>query len=404
MNQPSNLDLDLMDAPPATVAPAGRAVLEWGLIIAFLLPLVAPGFATLMGVKGAGAEAGQGLARAPEWPRGTREWFDLPRLAKEWFRDHFAFRHELVHLHGVLSFNWLGIAKDRRVMVGRDKWLFYVEDPSRPTRSATPLSPTEVDQWVRVLEQWNAGVTKSGAKFVVVLCPDKQSIYPEALPAWARVAAPNADMPATQVVNRLKARGTVAVADLRAPMMAAKADGPLYYRADSHWNELGAAAAFKAVFATIGAKLNLGPTPPLIVTEVPGAGGDLARFLGIPDDVPERWIRARPRDALAHFVGPTGESETLLPVTPHAWLVTERRGGPIPRAVVFRDSFLAAMLPHMAELFGHALYLWQPNVDLAVVERERPDIVIFQLVERALRRPPPAVEPSPTSGTDPKGP
>src|SRR5262249_47950937 len=61
----------------------------------------------------------------------------------------------------------------------------------------------------------------------------------------------------------------------------------------------------------------------------------------------------------------------------------------LPRAVMFCDSFTQAMFPFLAEHFHRIAFIWQyfPTFDTAVVEREKPQIVIQELVERKLLYP-----------------
>jgi hypothetical protein len=58
-----------------------------------------------------------------------------------------------------------------------------------------------------------------------------------------------------------------------------------------------------------------------------------------------------------------------------------------PKLLMFRDSFGVHLLPYLSESFSDSLYVWfTPSaVDLSIVEKERPQIVILQLVERNLQ-------------------
>jgi hypothetical protein len=60
----------------------------------------------------------------------------------------------------------------------------------------------------------------------------------------------------------------------------------------------------------------------------------------------------------------------------------ERRD--VPRAVVFRDSFGSALVPYLSEHFSRALYLWDSNVNPAVVAQEQPQVVIQEWAGRRL--------------------
>ena len=66
----------------------------------------------------------------------------------------------------------------------------------------------------------------------------------------------------------------------------------------------------------------------------------------------------------------------------------------LPRAVVFRDSFSNALIPFLSENFERTLYVWDPDLLPEFVESERPDVVIQQIAERLIHRPPRGVEAS----------
>jgi hypothetical protein len=59
--------------------------------------------------------------------------------------------------------------------------------------------------------------------------------------------------------------------------------------------------------------------------------------------------------------------------------------GEIPSAIVLRDSFGEALIPFLAAHVGNATWLWTYDFPAAEIERERPSLVIEELVERKLR-------------------
>ena len=67
-------------------------------------------------------------------------------------------------------------------------------------------------------------------------------------------------------------------------------------------------------------------------------------------------------------------------------LLTERPGPQLPRAVMFRDSFAECMIPFLSEHFRRILYihLEPEEFHYDLVEREKPDMVIQEMVERKL--------------------
>jgi len=56
----------------------------------------------------------------------------------------------------------------------------------------------------------------------------------------------------------------------------------------------------------------------------------------------------------------------------------------LPKAVIFRDSFGAAIQPFISEHFSRITWIWKHKIDLKLIEEEQPDFVIVELVERYL--------------------
>ena len=59
----------------------------------------------------------------------------------------------------------------------------------------------------------------------------------------------------------------------------------------------------------------------------------------------------------------------------------------LPRAVILRDSMAIPLIPLLAENFSRVVFASTRKLDRALIERERPDIVIEELVERSLHAP-----------------
>ena len=59
----------------------------------------------------------------------------------------------------------------------------------------------------------------------------------------------------------------------------------------------------------------------------------------------------------------------------------------LPRAVVLRDSMAIPLIPLLSENFSRVVYVSSRQLDRALIEREKPDVVIEELVERSLHAP-----------------
>ena len=189
----------------------------------------------------------------------------------------------------------------------------------------------------------------------------------------------------------LKADGTVRFVDLRAPLAEAKAAKRVYYATDSHWNMLGAAIGYDAIMREVQRALppeKLGAAAPAVLPSyVPGIdiyAGDLARQAGFPP-------RYREPDyaPFAKVLGDPGSrcGRRVDDGTDPKFEIYECARPGLPRAVVYRDSMAIPLIPLLAENFSRALFVADRRPDLALILREKPDVVIDEMVERSLQAP-----------------
>jgi hypothetical protein len=116
-----------------------------------------------------------------------------------------------------------------------------------------------------------------------------------------------------------------------------------------------------------------------------GPGGDLARMLAQEQAMPEKeLVTLTPRPYL-----PKLEVKSDPAILPKKWLPEEE---PLSienpsqkyKAVVFRDSFCDNLTPFLGYNFKRIVFIWQRPWDLGVIEREKPDVVIDEILERYL--------------------
>ena len=67
----------------------------------------------------------------------------------------------------------------------------------------------------------------------------------------------------------------------------------------------------------------------------------------------------------------------------------------LPRAIMYRDSMAIPLIPLLAENFSRSVYVGSRQLDPAFVLRERPDVVIEEMVERSMLAPAASPMPAP---------
>jgi hypothetical protein len=180
----------------------------------------------------------------------------------------------------------------------------------------------------------------------------------------------------------MTAHSNVEVLDLRTPLRDARSLGRLYHRTDTHWNDLGAWVGYQQILNALNVK-GVRPLPRTAFDErdVVTAGMDLAGMIGLKDVLTEDDLRLVPRQPrAARVIEPKNAEANLM----YDRVVTEQPNRSLPRAVIFRDSFMSAMIPFLSEHFSRAVYLWQNNFDPMTIEQEKPDVVIQEWVGRHL--------------------
>lgn len=293
----------------------------------------------------------------------------------------------------------------KQVIIGKDSWL-YLGDDYEQTISTDRRSASESDiiigkQIRDATEAWNSYLMHKGVKvFQIMIGPNKGSIYPEYMPSWAKPAVYNP----TDAL--LAETGGEHYIDLKTPLLAAKDKNPipLYYKTDTHWNELGASVAFRALGQKVG-KLAPELKWPLEeeyqLTQVTTRnGGDLANFLrlstNLHDETPVIYASSLPVKTIQTdfatkkvlFQG--GNPEVLAPVDP--LLVTSLGALNDKKVLWLRDSFGTALSPLMAETFKEVLQVhWgrvtKPEGLAQLVNEWKPDFVFVTVVERDARSP-----------------
>jgi len=306
------------------------------------------------------------------------------------YNDRFGLRPTLIHWLDHAEVMWLKVSSAPTVIVGKKNWLFLTEAPVlRGCQPTQPLTLHQLARWQQVLEARRDWLAQRGIRYLVVMVPEKQTIYPEELPRKYR-AVQTQGTRLDQLITYLHGHSDVPVLDLREPLRQAKAHERLYHYTDAHWNERGAYVGYRHIMKALVAWFpGMEPWPRSDFSEVAASepSGDCARLLGVDQDLHEEFLKLVPkRPFLTH-----GTTEGFPPgkawiTPPFAMLQADSH---LPRAVMFCDSFTVSMFPFLSQHFQRIAFIWQvfPSFDAAAVEREHPDIVIQEMVERKLQYP-----------------
>jgi hypothetical protein len=289
-----------------------------------------------------------------------------------------------------------------KVIVGYDGWLHlgdhYASTLSVMRGERGSARQERARELGRSLQRWQAWLRVQGVSSMhFMVGPNKQTIYPQTLPRWVRVNHPG-------FVPTLAREGGSIVLDLRPALQAAAASHtqPLYYRTDTHWNQLGAAHAFVQLgrrMRELDGDLRLPIEAPLNVQrEQSRAGGDLAHFLRISHALRDKEIHLN-LDRPERYVSTVSDFDTRKPLFERRFAqvdfpaktvhVRTPEAANSRRVLWLRDSFGTKLSPFMASAFEEIVQLhWHRGMEndarlfKQLVRQWKPDAVVFTVVER----------------------
>ena len=128
------------------------------------------------------------------------------------------------------------ISAEEQVILGTDGWLYY--SSTADDYMGRGLGDAELRLIARNLSLMQEYAEKCGVEFFFTIAPNKNSLYPEHMPAFIPRAQDASN--ASRIRPMLDEYG-VRYIDLFAPF--SDENEILYYRTDSHWTDRGAALA-----------------------------------------------------------------------------------------------------------------------------------------------------------------
>ena len=262
-----------------------------------------------------------------------------------------------------------------QVIEGTDGWLYYAQDMTSKCDPDQPVAAT-----IAALASLRSAIEASGRQLVLVVAPDKSTVEPAHLPADYpdKACAARVTGPFWQGVVR-----TDGALDLRPGLAeAAVASGrPIYYRQDTHWNDLGSLVLLRAVANQIH----------------PGITGT---WQSVPDgvvrpgaDLPP-MIASAGRDVEIHYtLGPDGGADRTGPALAGMPRPVRFAGPPTTGMVtepvaLLGDSFLAHASRYLPAVFSDATAIDYAtfDTDQAAVESVLASgkVIVVEVVERVL--------------------
>jgi alginate O-acetyltransferase complex protein AlgJ len=300
----------------------------------------------------------------------------------------------------------LGISTDpSNVIVGKNNWL-YAGDLHEKTLTVSRRQATAEDienaKKIGVATQaWSNWLQRKGVKlYRIMIAPNSSTIYPEFLPNWVQTTSTNS------VTDALFANVSPDIYfDTRQALLRAKSQftQPLYYRTDSHWNNLGAWVAFHAFTNAIARTendLHWFSEKNINISDVTVRnGGDLASVLSLQFVLQDSEVAITINTdhpvtteqydfGTGHLIA-SGRNFVVEPPK-NPILVKSKYALNQKKVLWIHDSFGSAIRQFMVATFSETLQLPWGEMDntsfIRLVNIYKPDYVFVTIAERNIRK------------------
>ncbi|HAW52025.1 MAG TPA: hypothetical protein DCX54_06810 [Flavobacteriales bacterium] len=305
----------------------------------------------------------------------------IPAQYTKYYEDHFPFRNQLANLNNLLRIKVFNTSPlPNHLSLGKEGWLYYnIEEVRHAYVGATLFTDEELRRIKRILEEKAAYVEGRNADFYFIMPPLKHSVYPEFLPSNLRKLGPLNKR--DQVMAYLKENSKVKLIDPLEMYLAKKDSVRLFYKTDSHWNQLGAFYTYQLIMKRI-ARDHPGLEPLSIddytISRSKSYTGDLLDLI----DLHNLFYRE------PYHLTPKNPSEQHLIITYNNigdevdYVAYENTVDTLPRLLMFRDSYADYLKYHFSNHFSYSGFSWTHTLQPERVKLVKPDIVVFEQMER----------------------
>jgi hypothetical protein len=315
----------------------------------------------------------------------------FPSRFEAYFNDHFGYRKLFIRRYNRIMKKYFAKSPVPNVLIGKNNWLFYTNNNLiEDFVGIDPFTPEELETWRSNLEHKRDWLAKQGVRYLFVVIPNKQSIYPEFLPDYLQ--KDHGQTRLQQLMVYLKIHSDLPILDLTGVLTEGKKRHRIYHLTDTHWNDLGAHIGYRAIMDQVGQwfpEASLTQNKIIETENILGTGGDLAGMLDMADTMhEERPVLKIQPTTCSPIIKRDIEDFWKIPADlVRSQLFMTKCDRSQLRAVIFRDSFFNAVVPFIAEDFNQIVYIWKPY-DHSIMEKllaqQKPQIVIEEMVERFL--------------------
>lgn len=261
-----------------------------------------------------------------------------------------------------------------KVIVGKNDFLFLGNNSGQiidETLGIELFSAQELNKIKKNITDWEIWMKKKGIAFYLAVAPNKHSIYPEHLPF-------KTDSTRLTKIKQLKLE-IPQVIDLSRNLKKNKQGNKLYYHYNTHWTPRGAYFAYEYLMDFVRKDFpDLSPVlyDNFVIDSTENCANDLVRLLDVNKCEYQYILRSEIKVEKLKIK----HSKNRRPNYKLKYLFKESNNN--LKVLVIRDSFSSELVRYFNRTFENTVFIWEDKLDKDIILKEKPDIVIYEVIER----------------------
>ncbi len=303
------------------------------------------------------------------------EQFDL------WHSDHMPFRNILIRLYALTQYEILKDIENPRILFGKDGWLFYKDehdgDPISDYKRVNLFTQEELEKITKNLRDLKTYLKRRNCEFIFTICPNKENMYYEYMPD--AILRKNGISRTEQLLDYLKRHTDINIVYPYEELLEAKKKFFIYYKTDTHWNDIGGYITARDILSKLGISLKELDAVSITPSKKTGAqaamGYDLANLSGAKDIFTEPY---------EYKISGYSEINPEITVLDHQIIRYVSPNASRNRLLVIRDSFSIPMMPILSAFYKDSTFIVYHYFSKECIDAEKPETFVYQAVERTL--------------------
>jgi alginate O-acetyltransferase complex protein AlgJ len=304
----------------------------------------------------------------------------VPGMTLDLISENYLWKKSLIKIYSSFRYQ-IGDRVFTGYIVGKEGWIYFSEDLSIQNYQKTyAFNMGNIKRLTELLNKIDDQTREYGGELIVVVAPDKSTIYPQYMPDEIVIIGQASNL--DRLIEYVNKNSDVQMLDLRPVLSEASRSEEIYYKTDTHWNCLGGFYASNEILSKISASYpDIQPhTLNDFTFSTTSMVMDIPNMMGW--DIEEKMVYLKPRFETDLSIV---QANDLHPKNqPLEIKINSRKD--LPELMVFHDSFYACLGPFIEPNFSRTISTHFKDAELPdyldMISSEQPDIVIIEFVER----------------------